>query len=87
MKSIFTEEYEEALDFLLQARKNAGLTQQELADTLSRPQSFISKYEHSERRLDIVEFLHIASALGISNKKLFSFLKQIGSPKKGWGNR
>jgi transcriptional regulator with XRE-family HTH domain len=48
---------------LVAARHKAGLTQEELAKKLRRPQSFIAKYERGERRLDVVEFLSIAAAL------------------------
>jgi len=50
---------------LIKARKDACITQSDLAKTLDKPQSYISKYERGERRLDIVEFLHIARALTI----------------------
>ena len=64
-KSVFTAEYEVFLCTLVAARTEAGLTQQELAESLDRPQSFVSKYEHGQRRLDVVEFLYVARALGI----------------------
>jgi len=50
---------------LIQARNAAGLTQAKLAERLRRPQSFVSKYERGERRLDIGEFIEVAGALGI----------------------
>ena len=50
---------------LVAARKAAGLTQTQVAKRLGRPQSYISKYEHGERRLDVVEFLAIAKALHV----------------------
>lgn len=50
---------------LTEARKAAGLTQADLASRLSRPQSFVSKYERGERRLDVVEFGEVAHALRI----------------------
>ncbi len=50
---------------LVDARKKAGLTQVQLAKRLRRPQSFISKYENGERRLDVVEFLDVARALKV----------------------
>ena len=50
--------------WLVAARNARGLTQLQLADTLGRPQSFVSKYERGERRLDFVEVLDIADALG-----------------------
>jgi transcriptional regulator with XRE-family HTH domain len=45
-------------------RDRAGLTQQQLAKRLGRPQSFVAKYEGGERRLDIVEFLAISRTIG-----------------------
>jgi transcriptional regulator with XRE-family HTH domain len=49
---------------LRDARKRAGLTQQQLAHRLRRPQSFVSAYESGDRRLDVLEFLRIARATG-----------------------
>jgi transcriptional regulator with XRE-family HTH domain len=51
------------LELLVAAREKAGLTQQQLADRLGKPQSFISKYEGGERRIDVIEFIAIADAL------------------------
>ncbi len=44
-------------------RREAGLSQQDLALRLQRPQSFVSKYELGERRLDIIELLEICEAI------------------------
>lgn len=63
-KSVHTRQYKIFLEQLVAARQAAGLTQQALADRLSRPQSFVAKYENGERRLDVVEFLEIAGQLG-----------------------
>lgn len=62
-KSAHTPRYRVFIAQLVAARKSAGLTQQELADLLGRPQSFVAKYENGERRLDVVEFLEIAEHL------------------------
>lgn len=51
-------------ELLAGAREQAGLTQTELATKLGRPQSFVAKYEGGERRLDVVEFLEVTTALG-----------------------
>ena len=64
-KSVFTQKYDRFRLFMIEARKSADLSQAELAKKLSRPQSFVSKYERGERRLDVVEFLEVARALGI----------------------
>ena len=65
MASIFRSEYQQFLRQLIAARKAAGFTQEVLAARLEKKQSFISKYERGERRLDVVEFLGIAKAIGI----------------------
>ena len=51
-------------ELMTQTRKKAGLTQQALAKRLRRPQSFVAKYEGGERRLDVVEFVTVARAIG-----------------------
>lgn len=76
MKSIFTEEYGRFLSRLVEARKQNGLTQQDLANKLGQPQSFISKYEHGERRLDVIEFMEIARAIGFSATDLIADLER-----------
>ena len=49
---------------LVLARKEAGLRQVDLAQRLGKPQSYVSKMETGERRLDVIEFLVIARAMG-----------------------
>lgn len=44
---------------------SSGLTQMQIAERLSKPQSYISKYERGERRLDFPEFVELAEILGI----------------------
>ena len=64
-KSVFSEEYNRFRQLLIEARKAAKLTQAELSAKLKRPQSYVSKYERGERRLDVIEFLQIAQVLEI----------------------
>lgn len=45
------------------ARKARGITQEELARRLGKPQSYVSKAEMGERRLDVVEYLHFMRAI------------------------
>lgn len=59
------EAYKKFRERLAAERKAANLTQHDLAVKLKRPQSFVSKYERGERRLDVVEFGEVANALGI----------------------
>jgi transcriptional regulator with XRE-family HTH domain len=69
-KSIYSKRYRQFLDLLIQARKEADLTQVEVASRLDRPQSFVSKSENGERRLDVVEFLDVAKAIDFDAVKL-----------------
>lgn len=62
-RSRFHRDYERFRRLLVQVRKKAGLTQVAVAARLGRPQSYVSKYESGERRLDVVEFLEVAVAL------------------------
>lgn len=64
---------------LRQARLEAGLRQEEVARRLGQPQSFVSKYESGERRLDIAELIAICSALGISPIELMSKIEHDAS--------
>lgn len=54
------------LALLRQMRVDAGLRQVDLAKKLSEPQSFVSRYESGERRLDVLELRKICLALGVS---------------------
>lgn len=57
------------------ARQRAGMTQVQVSKKLKKPQSYVSKYERGERRLDVIEFLEVAKSLGLNPTGL---LKQIG---------
>lgn len=64
-KGFHDERYRALVGALVEARNAAGLTQSALADRLNRHQQFVSRYETGERRLDAVEYIDIARALGI----------------------
>lgn len=74
MKSTRVAGYERLLSRLRDGRKAAGLTQQALARKLRRPQSFVSKYETAEQRLDVVEFVEVTRALGIDARDALAVL-------------
>lgn len=65
-KSIYSQEYSLFLEQLREARERRGLTQTQVAETLGQTQSFISKVERGERRLDVVELRAFCKAIGIS---------------------
>jgi transcriptional regulator with XRE-family HTH domain len=62
-RSIHSTRYDRLTAALIAARQAAGMTQMEVAKKLRRPQSFVSKYERGERRLDVVEFVEVTDAL------------------------
>jgi transcriptional regulator with XRE-family HTH domain len=64
------------LALLRAARREAGMRQVDLANRLRRPQSYVSKYESGERRLDLLELRQICNALGIS---LEAFVRKLES--------
>jgi transcriptional regulator with XRE-family HTH domain len=70
-KSLKSPEYARLVATLVAVRHASGIRQQVLAKKLRRPQSFISKFEGGERRIDVVEFITIARALGADPVKLF----------------
>ncbi|MBI3132990.1 MAG: helix-turn-helix transcriptional regulator [Acidobacteria bacterium] len=65
-KSIARKEYAVLLDHLREVREQVGVTQVELASRLEGTQTFISKCERGERRLDLIELRDWCRALGIS---------------------
>lgn len=62
-KSIHDQRYIEVVALLRKARERAGWTQQEVARMLGRPQSYVSKLETCERRLDYVELLQLCRVI------------------------
>ncbi len=73
-QSVYTDAYSTLVDVLVRHRRSSGLTQAELAERLGRPQSFVSKVEQRQRRVDVIEFCAIAHALEVDPAKLFGEL-------------
>jgi transcriptional regulator with XRE-family HTH domain len=78
-KTTYEQKYENFKKMLKQERKAAGLTQAELAKKLQRPQSYVSKYERGERRLDVIEYLDIAQKIGFDPAAALSKLCEPSS--------
>ena len=81
-KSIHGPEHLALRELLVEARKAAGLTQQQVAEKLGRPQSFVAKYEGGERRLDVLEFIAVARAIGRDPVEMLSVLVRNHWPRK-----
>lgn len=79
-KSVFTEEYGRVLAEMRKEREKRHITQEELAKRLGVPQTFISKCERGERRLDVVELSWFCRAIGIS---ITGLMKKAGLDRTG----
>jgi transcriptional regulator with XRE-family HTH domain len=78
-KSVSSKDYKLFLRSLRAERRRAGVTQEELAERLQETQTFVSKCERGERRIDVVELRAICKALGTS---FTSFAKNLDSSLK-----
>ena len=74
MASVYSDEYQRVINALKKARKERGITQAQLAEALGKPQSFIAKIESGERRLDVVEFVHLARLVGVEPVRILEVI-------------
>ncbi len=72
MSSIHSKEYRSLIDRLIQARKAAGMTQLQVATALKKPQSYISKVENYQRRVDVLELKTFAALYGVAIEELLN---------------
>lgn len=83
-KSITSAEYAVFLRELRAARKRSGLTQVELASRVGETQTFVSKCERGERRLDVIELRTFCHALGVA---LPEFIQRLERGLKGQSSK
>jgi transcriptional regulator with XRE-family HTH domain len=72
LKSLRTKAHKSLIAVIVATRKEAGMTQRDLAERMGRQQSFIAKVENGERRLDIIEFIDLAKAMKVDPATLFN---------------
>lgn len=80
MPSIYPNDYRTLIAMLVRARKQKKITQVQLAASMRVQQSFISKVERGERRLDVVELLRMCELLGVSITSLVSVIPPRFTP-------
>lgn len=71
-KSIFDGAHSQLIEIMLSARRRSGLTQAEVGLRVGKDQTFISLIERSQRRVDVLEFIALARAMGEDPQRLFS---------------
>ncbi len=76
-RSLRTPGHQALMQVLVETRKSKDVTQQELADRLRRPQSYVAKIETGERRLDVVEFVEWFQALKADPKVAVSAISEV----------
>ena len=75
-RTIHTARHDALTALLAKERKAAGLTQSVVAKKLGRYQSFIASVESGQRRIDVIEFLDLAKAIGFKpDEALLTILK------------
>jgi len=71
-KTLGSERHKALINLLIEAREKAGLTQTELAEKIGEYQSFVARLESGQRRVDVVEFLELAEALGFDPRDMIN---------------
>lgn len=80
-RSVYTTRYATLKRLVLEARQRAGLTQADVARRLRKPQSYISKVEAGERRIDVVELLDLMDVLGGDAVAVVKAVAEARTPK------
>jgi len=76
-ESVHTARYRRLRELLIEARTSRDLSQTALAEKLGRVQTFVSKYERGERRLDLIEFLEVTRVLGVDPHQVMRRVESI----------
>ena len=76
-RTIHSPRHEALRALLVEERKAAGLTQAAIAKKVGRHQSFMATVESGQRRIDVVEFLDLARAIGFSPEEAIGKLLRV----------
>lgn len=74
--SVYREEYKIMIDLLRDVREKAGLRQEDVAEKLGVLQTFVSKIETSDRRLDIIELRDMCAVYEVELKEFLDMLEE-----------
>ena len=73
-KTLGSKRHKALIAMLIEKREAKGMTQTELAEKLDQYQSFVARIESGQRRIDVIEYLDIAQAIGFDPKRALSKL-------------
>jgi transcriptional regulator with XRE-family HTH domain len=76
VKTIHDERHKRLIELIIAERKQAGIRQVQLAKKLKRSQTWISRLESGERRLDVVELIDLAEAIGFDAPAIVAIVQQ-----------
>lgn len=77
VKTLGTARHKALIALLIEKRETAGLNQVELASRLGEYQSFVARLESGQRRVDVIEFLELASILGFEPEEALNRLLKV----------
>jgi transcriptional regulator with XRE-family HTH domain len=77
-KTLRSRRHKALISLLIERREAIGMTQTQLADKLGEYQSLIARLESGQRRVDVVEFLELAEALGLDAGKALAAVRKVG---------
>jgi transcriptional regulator with XRE-family HTH domain len=75
-KKIYVAQRDRLISLLREVRLEAGLTQTELGSRIEKDQTYVSRYESGQRRLDILEVREICKAAGIKFEEFARMLEK-----------
>jgi transcriptional regulator with XRE-family HTH domain len=75
--TIITKRHKRLVEILVAARKQKGVRQAELARATGKTQTFVTRFEAGQRRIDVIELLALCEIIGIDAVKLIRELLQI----------
>lgn len=76
MKSIHNKRHKQLVELILAERKQAGIRQVQLAKKLKRSQTWIARLESGERRIDVIELIDLADAIGFDAPAIVAAVQQ-----------
>jgi transcriptional regulator with XRE-family HTH domain len=76
VKTIRSKRHKRLIELVMAERKQAGIRQVQLAKKLKRSQTWIARLESGERRLDVIELIDLAEAIGFDAPGIVAIVQQ-----------